>query len=87
MAAGRIRGITIEIGGDTTKLVKALSSVDNALNKTQTNLRDINKALKLDPTNTNLLKDRQRELADAISETKQKLDTEKQALELSLIHI
>lgn len=81
MAAGRIRGITIEIGGDTTKLVKALSSVDNALNKTQTNLRDINKALKFDPTNTNLLKDRQRELADAISETKQKLDTEKQALE------
>lgn len=81
MAAGRIRGITIEIGGDTTKLVKALSSVDNALNKTQTNLRDINKALKFDPTNTNLLKDRQRELADAINETKQKLDTEKQALE------
>ena len=81
MAAGRIRGITIEIGGDTTKLVKALSSVDNALNKTQTNLRDITKALKFDPTNTNLLKDRQRELADAISETKQKLDTEKQALE------
>ena len=63
MAAGRIRGITIEIGGDTTKLVKALSSVDNALNKTQTNLRDINKALKFDPTNTNLLKDRQIELA------------------------
>lgn len=81
MATGRIRGITIEIGGDTTKLVKALSSVDNALNKTQTNLRDINKALKFDPTNTNLLKDRQRELADAINETKQKLDTEKQALE------
>ena len=81
MGVGRIKGITIEIGGDTTKLVKALSSVDNALNKTQTNLRDINKALKFDPTNTNLLKDRQRELADAISETKQKLDTEKQALE------
>ena len=81
MGASRIKGITIEIGGDTTKLVKALSSVDNALNKTQTNLRDINKALKFDPTNTNLLKDRQRELADAISETKQKLDTEKQALE------
>lgn len=81
MGVGRIKGITIEIGGDTTKLVKALSSVDNALNKTQTNLRDITKALKFDPTNTNLLKDRQRELADAISETKQKLDTEKQALE------
>lgn len=81
MAARRIRGITIEIGGDTTKLVKALSSVDNALNKTQTNLREINKALKLDPTNTNLLKDRQKELADAIADTKSKLKTEKQALE------
>lgn len=81
MAAGRIKGITIEIGGDTTKLVKALSSVDNALNKTQANLRDINKALKLDPTNTNLLKDKQQELARAIEETKSKLQTEKEAYE------
>ena len=46
MAAGRIKGITIEIGGDTTKLTQALSKVDNALNKTKTNLRDIEKALK-----------------------------------------
>lgn len=57
MAAGRIKGITIEIGGDSTKLVKALASVDSAISKTQQNLRDINKALKFDPTNTNLLKD------------------------------
>lgn len=81
MAAGRIKGITIEIGGDTTKLVSALSKVDNALSKTQTNLRDINKALKLDPTNTALLKDKQQELAHAIDETKQRLQTEKQAYE------
>lgn len=81
MAAGRIKGITIEIGGDTTKLVKALSNVDNAISKTQTNLRDINKALKLDPSNTALLKDRQEELAKAIEETKSKLDIEKEAYE------
>lgn len=81
MAASRIKGITIEIGGDTTKLVQALSKVDNALNKTKTNLRDINKALKLDPTNTELLKDRQNELSRAIAETKQRLDAEREAYE------
>lgn len=81
MAAGRIKGITIEIGGDTTKLTKALASVDNAISKTQKNLNDINKALKFDPGNTALLKDKQVELANAIDETKKKLDTEKQALE------
>lgn len=79
MAAGRIKGITIEIGGDTTKLTKALASVDNALGKTKSNLRDLNNALKLNPGNTELLKDRQQELAHAISEAKSKLDTEKEA--------
>ena len=48
MAAGRIKGITIEIGANTTKLTSALAKVDSALSKTQTNLRDLNKALKLD---------------------------------------
>lgn len=81
MAAGRIKGITIEIGADTTKLTSALSSVDRALSKTQTNLRDINKALKLDPGNTELIKDKQIELNKAVEETKQKLDTEREALE------
>ena len=81
MAAGRIKGITIEINGDTTKLVSALGKVDNALSKTQANLRDINKALKLDPTNTALLKDKQQELAHAIDETRQRLQTEKEAYE------
>ena len=79
MSAGRIKGITVEIGGDTTKLVKALSNVDNAISKTQKNLSDINKALKLDPGNTALLKDKQEELSRAIEETKSKLDTEKEA--------
>ena len=80
MAAGRIKGITIEIGGDSTKLVKALSSVDNAISKTQQNLRDINRALKLDPSNVNLIKDKQKELANEIENTKKKLETEKEAL-------
>ena len=81
MAAGRIKGITIEIGANTTKLTSALAKVDSALSKTQINLRDLNKALKLDPGNTNLLKDKQQELAKAIEETKSKLQTEKEAYE------
>ena len=75
----RIKGLTIEINGDTTKLTKALSSVDSALSRTQSNLRDLNKALKLDPSNTALLKDRQQELASAIKNTEEKLKIEKDA--------
>ena len=81
MAAGRIKGITIEIGGDTTKLVKALSSVDNAISKTQQNLRDINKALKFDPTNVTLLKDKHNELGKEIEATEKRIQEEKKALE------
>ena len=81
MAAGRIKGITIEIGGDTTKLTKALANVDNALNKTKTNLRDIEKALKFNPSSTALLKDKQVELSKAISETKERINAEKEAYE------
>lgn len=80
MAAGRIKGITIEIGGDSTKLVKALSNVDNAISKTQTNLRDINKALKLDPGNVELIKDKQLELAKQVDSTKERIEKEEQAL-------
>lgn len=81
MAAGRIKGITIEIGGDTTKLTKALSAVDNSIRNTQTNINDLNRALKLDPGNTELLRDRQQELARQIEDTKAKIDTEREALE------
>lgn len=80
MAAERIKGITIEIGGDTSKLTKALASVDYAISKTKTNLRDINNALKFDPSNVNLLKDRQVELANEIKNVEEKLKTEKEAL-------
>lgn len=73
MASGRIRGITIEIGGDTTKLQKALSGVDKALSKTQGALKDTNKLLKLDPTNTDLLRQKQKLLGDAIKDTKKRI--------------
>ena len=79
--AARIKGITIEINGDSTKLTKALADVDHALHTTQSNLRDLNKALKLDPGNSALLKDKQVELANAIDATKEKLEKEKEALE------
>lgn len=48
----RIKGITVEIGGDTTKLQTALRNVDRELKSTQAQLRDVNKMLKLDPGNT-----------------------------------
>ena len=50
--ANRIKGITVEIGGDTTKLSKALKNVDSSIKNTQSQLRDVNKLLKLDPGNT-----------------------------------
>ena len=53
--ANRIKGITVEIGGDTTKLSKALEGVNRDIKGTQTQLKDVQKLLKLDPTNTELL--------------------------------
>ena len=81
MGASRIKGITIEIGGDTTKLVSALSKVDNAISKSKQNIRDLDRALKLDPTNVELLKDRQQELGAEIKSTEEKIKAEKEALE------
>ena len=77
----RIRGITIEIGGDTTGLEKALKGVDSALRETQSKLRDVQKLLKLDPANTELLTQKQKLLKDAVSETRDRLETLKQAQE------
>lgn len=79
MAASRIKGITVEIGGDTTGLNKALESVNKEIRNTQTQLKDVEKLLKLDPGNTELLSQKQRLLADAVSETKEKLTTLKTA--------
>ena len=77
--ASRIKGITIEIGGDTTGLDKAQKSVNSSITHTQSALKDVNKLLKLDPSNTELLTQKQKLLKDAISSTKEKLDALKQA--------
>ena len=74
MAGGNIKGITIEIGGDTTKLSSALSQADKALKNTQKQLSEVERSLKFDPGNTDLLKDKQVLLADKINETKNKLE-------------
>ena len=79
--ANRIKGITVEIGGDTTKLSKALEGVNKNIKNTQTQLKDVEKLLKLDPTNTELLSQKQKLLADTISSTKDKLTTLKTAAE------
>lgn len=78
--ANRIKGITIEIGGDTTDLQKSLKEVDSTLKTTQTNLKDINRLLKLDPSNTALLKQKQEELSKAITNSKDRLKQLKDAL-------
>ena len=81
MAGNRIKGITVEIGGDTTKLQTALKGVNTEIRNTQSQLRDVEKLLKLDPGNTELLVQKQRLLKDAVAETKQKLETLKTAAE------
>ena len=77
--AGRIKGITVEIGGDTTGLEKSLKSVNSTIKNTQSQLKDVNRLLKLDPSNTELLSQKQRMLKDAIGSTKEKLDALKDA--------
>lgn len=79
MAANRIKGITIEIDGNTTKLQDSLKDVDKQLKTTQSNLRDINKLLKLDPKNTELLAQKQKTLKEAIELTKKRLNELKTA--------
>lgn len=77
--ANRIKGITVEIGGDTTKLQNALKGVNGQIKNTQSALKDVERLLKLDPTNTNLLAQKQKLLTQAIGETKEKLTTLKTA--------
>ena len=81
MASNRIKGITIEIGGDTTKLTDSLKKVDSSLAQTQSSLKDVNKLLKLDPTNTTLLQQKHELLSKAVGDTKEKLQMEKEALD------
>ena len=79
--ANRIKGITVEIGGDTTGLDKALKTVNTSIRSTQSALKDVNRLLKLNPSNTELLSQKQRLLKDAIAATKEKLDSLKVAQE------
>lgn len=81
MAAGNIKGITIEIGGDTTTLDKALKGVNQTTKTLKDQLKSVNQALKLDPTNTELLAQKQEILSRSIENTKEKLQTLKTAQE------
>lgn len=84
MAAKRnIKGITIEINGDVTKLDKALGSVDKSLKTTQTNLKDVEKLLKLDPKNVELLDQKQRLLAQGVEQTADRYELLKKTMEES----
>lgn len=77
--ADRIKGITVEIGGDTTGLSKALSGVNKEINGTQSSLKDVERLLKMDPGNTELLRQKYDLLNKSIESTDQKLGTLKEA--------
>lgn len=77
--AQKIKGITIEIGGDTTKLDKALGEVNSKTRQLQSELKGVNSLLKMDPKNVTLLKQKQDLLNQSIANTKEKLNTLKTA--------
>ena len=79
MASTKVRGITIELGADTSGISKALKGVNSEIGKTQKDLKDVERLLKLDPSNTELLAQKQKLLNDRVQETKDKLDALKQA--------
>lgn len=79
--ADRIKGITIELNANTVKLTEALKDVNNRLRSTQSDLNDVNRLLKFDPKNTELLAQKQKLLSSVINDTKAKLDEERKALE------
>lgn len=78
--AGNIKGITIEIDGNTTPLQKALSNTNKSIKDTQKQLKEVDKLLKVDPKNVELLRQKQDLLNRAVSDTKDKLDKEREAL-------
>ncbi len=80
MARGRnIKGITIELNGDATGLDKALSGINSSVGNLEAQLKDVDRLLKLDPDNTELLRQQQVLLAKAAEETKNKLEMLKKA--------
>jgi phage-related minor tail protein len=81
LARSNIRGITIEIGGDTQGLNRALEDVNKKTRDTQTELRQVERLLRMDPTNTELLAQRQQLLTNAVSSTSEKLEILRRAQE------
>lgn len=79
MAGTKIRGLTIEIGADTSQFSKALKGIDSQLKTTQNNLKDINKLLKMDPSNVELLTQKQKNLEQAVKLNKDRLEELKKA--------
>ena len=79
MAKKAIKGITVEIGGDTVGLQKALADVNKKSNQLNSELREVERGLKLDPTNTTLLAQKQQILAEQVRNTSEKLRTLKNA--------
>lgn len=75
----RIKGITVQIGGDTSGLDKVLSGTNKEINKTQKNLKDVNRLLKLDPGNVELLRQKQQLLGKEVADTTDKLSALKEA--------
>lgn len=79
--ADRIKGLKIVLGADTSELIESIYKANSAIKETQSNLNAINKALKFDSGNVELLKDKQQELSTVIQETKEKIEAEKKALQ------
>lgn len=77
--ADKVKGIEVQIGGDTTPFARSLKTLNSEIRGTQDRLKAVNQALKLDPKNTDLLKQKQKLLADQIGTTKEKLDKLKQS--------
>ena len=76
----KIRGITIELDGDASGLMKALSNIGKSLRSTQSQLNDVNKLLKLDPGNMELIAQKQRYLGEMTEQTAEKLEKQKEVL-------
>lgn len=81
MATSKLKGITLEIGGDTTGLDAALKGVNKSISETQGELKQVERLLKLDPSNTELLAQKQELLTKSISDTENKLNSLKRAKE------
>lgn len=81
MATKKIRGITIELGADTSKVTAEFEKVSKELSSVDKSLKDVNKLLKLDPKNVELITQKQGYLADAIELTKKKIEEEKKIFE------